>query len=386
MRPLYFDHNATTPIAPAVREAMLPLLSDVFGNPSSGHAWGLDAKEALEAARQQVATLINADPDEIYFTSCATEANNTVIQGLLHDGGGLVTSAVEHPSVLGPAWEMARRGAALTVLPVDEDGIIDLLKADGAIVPETRLVSVMLANNETGAIQPVWELADTCRDFGALLHTDAAQAVGKIPVDVQRLGVDLLTIAGHKLNAPKGIGALFVRNGVTLPPLLFGGGQEHGLRPGTENVAFAVGLGTACSLANRGLEDEMARRTRLGEVLVDGLYHLGADFMIFAEAAQRLPNTVLVGFKDLQAGRLVEGLALREVAVSAGAACHAPQTGTSDADKLEGSLSHVLEAMQAPREYALGTVRFSWGRGTTQDDVLELVERLGRVLSDLHRD
>ncbi|WP_022662515.1 cysteine desulfurase family protein [Paucidesulfovibrio longus] len=383
MRPLYFDHNATTPVAPAVREAMLPLLGEVFGNPSSGHAWGLDAKEALEAARGQVAALINAEPDEIHFTSCATEANNTVIQGLLADGGGMVTSAVEHPSVLGPAREMARRGAGLAVLPVNREGVIDPEQAGEAIGPETRLVSVMLANNETGAIQPVWELAEVCRTQGALLHSDAAQAVGKIPVDVRRLDVDFLTIAGHKLNAPKGVGALFVRRGANLPPLLFGGGQESGLRPGTENTAFCVGLGAACALAGRKLEEEMARRRKLGDILLDGLRHLGTDFMVFSEGTRRLPNTLLAGFRGLEAGRIVEGLALRDVGVSAGAACHGP--GASGGSS-EGRISHVLEAMRAPQEYALGSVRFSWGLGTAPDDVLELVERLGRVLAELRRD
>lgn len=380
MRPLYFDHNATTPVAPEVRAAMLPLLDEVFGNPSSGHAWGLEAKEALEAARGQVAALIHAAPEEIHFTSCATESNNTVIQGLLAQGGGMVASAVEHPSVLGPAREMARRGASLALLPVNADGVIDPASARRAIGPDTRLVSVMLANNETGAIQPVWELAETCRKRGALLHADAAQAVGKIPVDVGRLGVDLLTIAGHKLNAPKGVGALYVRRGVELPPLLFGGGQERGLRPGTENTALCVGLGAACALAGRGLEEEMARRRRLGEVLCDGLRRLDPGVMIFAERARRLPNTLFAGFRDLHAGRLVEALALRDVAVSAGAACHGP-----GADGEDAGVSHVLTAMNAPRAYALGSVRFSWGLGTTRDDVLELVERLARVLAELRR-
>lgn len=385
MRPLYFDHNATTPIAPQVRQAMLPLLDEVFGNPSSGHAWGLDAKEALEAARRQVAELIHAEPDEIVFTSCATEANNMVIQGLLRPTSSipaphLVTSAVEHPSVLAPAQAMARLGARLSLLPVSQDGLFHPSDAFNALTPDTKLVSVMLANNETGAIQPVWELADICRQQGILLHTDASQAAGKIPVDVQRLGVDLLTLAGHKLNGPKGVGALYIRRGVQLPLLLHGGGQERGRRPGTENTLLCVGLGAACGLARQHLEEEMARRRRLGDVLLDGLHRLGADFRIFGHNAPRLPNTLLAGFRNMDAGRLVEGLALRDVAVSAGAACHGP--GASNSPANGPVISHVLEAMHAPRDYAAGSIRFSWGLGTTRNDVLELVERLGRVLQD----
>ncbi|SKA70902.1 cysteine desulfurase [Paucidesulfovibrio gracilis DSM 16080] len=383
MRPLYFDHNATTPLAPQVRAAMAPLLDKVFGNPSSGHAWGLDAKEALEAARGQVAALINANPDEICFTSCATEANNTIIQGLLRPDAenpdpGMITTQVEHPSVLEPAREMARRGATLAALPVDNQGRMHPSDLHNALRPNTRLVSVMLANNETGVIQPVWELSGPCREHGVLLHTDASQAVGKIPVDVRALGVDLLTIAGHKLNAPKGIGALFIRRGVSLPALLFGGGQERGLRPGTENTLLSVGLGAACALAGRDLPEEMARRRMLGEVLRDGLSRLGADFMIFGENAARLPNTLLVGFRGWDAGRIVEELALRDVAVSAGAACHAPEHEANDPHK--ASISHVLRAMDAPVEYAAGSIRFSWGWGTSREDVLDLIERLARVL------
>ena len=374
MRELYFDHNATTPLVPEVLQAMAPLLNEDFGNPSSGHAWGLAAKEALEAARNQVADLIHATPAEIHFFSCATEANNTVLFGLLGQGGHLAVSAVEHPSVLGPARELERRGVRLSVLPVGRDGVLDIPQAQATLSPDTRLVSVMLANNETGAIQPVWELSAPCRACGAALHTDAAQAVGKIPVDVRALGVDYLTIAGHKLNAPKGIGALFVRKGCALPPLLFGGGQEQGLRPGTENVAFCVGLGASCAVAGKRMEEEMARRRSLGDVLLDGLYRLGVDFMVFSEQAQRLPNTLLAGFRNLPAGRIVEGLALRDVAVSAGAACHGPD---------QGELSHVLAAMHAPRDYALGAVRFSWGQGSTNDDALELVSRLGKIFNDL---
>lgn len=375
MKNLYFDHNATTPILQMVFDAMLLPLSADFGNPGSGHGFGLDARTAVDTARQQVAALINAAPGEIVFTSCATESNNMVIQGLMRGGGRMVTSTVEHPAVLEPGRVMAARGGEMAMVPVNRDGVLDVDTAKNTIKPGTKLASIMLANNETGVIQPVWDLADHAHEQGALLHTDAAQAVGKIPVDVQALNVDLMTIAGHKLYAPKGVGALYVRSGVELPPLLFGGGQEKGIRPGTENVPYIVGLGAACELASHKLAEEMARQRKLGDILLDGMQRLGHDFLIFGENATRLPNTLFAGFLSLPASRLVEELALMDVAVSAGAACHAGDGS--------GAMSHVLEAMDAPKDYGLGAVRFSWGRITTESDVLELVGRLKEALAKL---
>lgn len=375
MRPLYFDHNATTPVLPEVFEAMRSCFEERFGNPGSPHAWGLAAKEALEAARAQVAALIGAEAREILFTSCATESNTTVLLGLLRDrpGARLVTSAVEHPAVLQPAQFLRGRGADVEVLAVDRDGLVDPDAVARACATPTRLVSVMLANNETGALQPVAEIARAARAAGALVHTDAAQACGKIPVDVHGLGVDFLTLAGHKLYAPKGVGALFLRRGLDLPPLLLGGGQERGLRSGTENVALACGLGAACGLAARDLEVEAERQRRLGGRLLTGLGALDVEFLVHAQGAPRLPNTLSIGFRGLDAGRLVEGLALRDAAVSAGAACHAGQS----------TVSHVLAAMDVPAEYAQGALRFSWGRGTTAEDVDELLVRLGDVLREI---
>ena len=322
MKPLYFDHNATTPVLPEVFEAMRPLFQDRFGNPGSPHAWGLAAKEALETARAQVAALIHAEPREILFTSCATESNNMVLLGLLRDvpNARLATSAVEHPAVLQPAKFLRERGADVEVLAVDRDGLLDPAAVARACGKPTRLVSVMLANNETGALQPVAEIARAARASGALVHTDAAQACGKIPVDVNELGVDFLTLAGHKLYAPKGVGALYLRRGLDLPPLLLGGGQERGLRSGTENVALACGLGAACALAARDLEAEAERQRRLGDRLLAGLGALDAELLVHTRNAPRLHNTLSIGFRDLDAGLLVEGLALRDAAVSAGAA------------------------------------------------------------------
>lgn len=371
MKDLYFDCNGTTPILPEVMRAMLPYFEGRFGNPASGHAWGLEAREAVKEARAQVAGLIGATADEIYFTSCATEANNMVVQGAMAAGGGLVVSAIEHPAVLEPARLCEDRGCGLSIAAATVEGCVQAESIAGLMTTDTRLVSVMLANNETGAIQPVWELAAPCIAHGALLHTDAAQAVGKVPVDVTALGVDLLTIAGHKLHAPKGIGALYVRGGVELPPLTFGGGQERGLRPGTENVPFIVGLGAACALAARDLEPEMARQRRLGDILLDGLDRLGTPFTLHAANTRRLPNTLYLNFWNLAADRITEAMALNGIGVSAGAACHGAE---------RGRLSHVLEAMGVAHANGSGTIRFSWGRLTTEDDVLELISRLPAVL------
>lgn len=370
MKDLYFDHNATTPLAPEVFRAMRPWLEGAFGNPGSGHAWGLQAREAVKEARRSVARFINATPQEIVFTSCATEANNMVIQGVMSAGGRMVASEVEHPAVLEPARVCEDRGAQLALLPVDGQGCVDPARAASAITRGTRLVSVMLANNEVGTIQPVWDLAPACIAAGALLHTDAAQAVGKVPVDVKAMGVDFLTIAGHKLCAPKGVGALYVREGVELPPLTFGGGQERGLRPGTENVAGIVALGAACELASGDLEQEMARQRRLGDILLDGLERLGTPITLHAAQARRLPNTMSISFWGHDAARLLEACALAGVAVSAGAACH----GSS-----AGAISHVLEAMGVPEPQGRATLRISWGRATTEDEVLELVSRMPRI-------
>lgn len=252
---------------------------------------------------------------------------------------------------------------------MDSEGRIDADVLGTLITAETRLVSVMLANNEVGSIQPVWDLAPTCIASGALLHTDAAQAVGKIPVDVKALGVDFLTIAGHKLYAPKGIGALYIRTGIELPPSTFGGGQEAGMRPGTENVASIVALGAACELAAKDLEPEMARQRKLGDILLDGLSRLGTVFSLHAANTRRLPNTLSINFEGYNASQLTQAMALNGVGVSAGAACHSAG----------GTLSHVLQAMGMQQEDGLGTIRFSWGRLTTEENILELITRLPTI-------
>lgn len=375
MRPIYFDYNATTPILAPIREAMLPYLTEHFGNPSSGHAWGGPAKAALARARQQVAGLINTAPEQVAFTSCATESTNTVLRGVLESrpGAHLVTTTIEHPATLECAAFLERRGVEVTRVGVDTRGVVSPQTVFDACRPNTALISVMLANNETGALQPVADIAVEARARGIPVHCDAAQAVGKIAVDVTALGVDFLSVAGHKLYAPKGVGALYLGPGRNLTPLLHGGGQERGLRSGTENVAYAVGLGAACALAFQDVTTEEARQRELGAIFLQGLDRLGADYLLHSADAPRLPQTLFVGFRGLRAGDLLSGLVGYDVAVSGGAACHGATT----------TLSYVLQAMGVPPEYAEGTLRFSWGRLTTRDDVEEVAERLGLVLRAL---
>ncbi|MBN1146358.1 MAG: selenide, water dikinase SelD [Anaerolineales bacterium] len=369
MKPIYLDYNATTPIAPEAAEAMTPFLYEHFGNPSSSHPYGITAKRAVETARAQVAALLGCRAAEVAFTSGGTESNNYAIKGaaLARRAGGdhIITSAVEHPAVIEVCKWLETQGFRLTVLEVDAYGIVDPADLERAITPETILVSVMHANNEVGAIQPIAVLAEIAHRAGALMHTDAAQSAGKIVVDVGALGVDLLSIAGHKLYAPKGIGALYVRSGVELARHLHGAEQEGGRRPGTENVLEIVGLGKACELAQRDLEKNAAHfrsmRDRLHQALLD---ELGEDSVqLNGPPEERLPNTLSLSFRGVEANTLLAEIG-EKVAASAGAACHA--------DKVD--VSAVLQAMRVPTEWAMGTVRFSVGRGTTREEVDQAAE------------
>lgn len=376
MRALYFDHNATTPVAPRVFSAMRPFFEEHFGNPGSGHIWGLRAKKAVDAARAAVAALIGANPGEIVFTGCATESNNTVLRGHFQDRTGhLAVSALEHPSVLAPARALATEGVEVSVIPCDADGSVPPGEAAARILPQTRLVSVMYAQNETGVLQPVADIAARAHAAGAAMHVDASQAVGKVPVDVDALGADFLTIAGHKLYAPKGVGALYVRSGMELPPFLLGGGQEGGLRSGTENVALVVGLGEACAMAAGDVADEAARQEAIRDAVENGLLSLGFDAAVHGRGAPRLPNTTFIGFAGFKATDILSECVLEEIGCGAGAACHGADT----------AVSPVLTAMGVPRVFAEGTIRLSVGRGTTMDDGMELVARMGRILRRLAR-
>lgn len=375
MNKLYFDYNATTPVHPRVFKAMAPYLRERFGNPGSAHAWGAPAAEAVERARVSLATLIGAEPEEIVFTSGATESNNLALYGTLPHmrRSGLVTSSVEHPAVTGPALALKQRGHFVGIAAVNEDGLVDLGQLRALTGDQTGLVSIMLANNEVGTLQPVAEIARIAREAGALVHSDAAQAVGKVRVDVNELGVDLLSVAGHKMYAPKGVGALYVRRGTPIQPVAFGGGQEDGIRPGTENVPHIAALGEAAAMALEDLEAEEQRLRSLGDKLLRGVRAMDAGVRVNAENAPRLPSTLSVGFRGLRAGDLLSGLAALDTAVSGGAACHAGET----------RVSGVLTAMNVPREYAEGTIRISWGRMTSEGDVREFLKRLGKVAEEL---
>jgi len=323
-KPVYLDYNATTPIDPQVADAIVPFLREHFGNPSSAHIYGRQAREAVERARDEVARLIGATAEEIVFTGCATEANNLAIQGVARALRGakrhLITSAIEHPSVLQPFLRLQADGWGLTILPVDRNGCVDPADVARALRADTALVSVMHANNETGTIQPVAEIAAIARPHGVLVHADAAQSIGKIAVNVDALGVDLLTLAGHKFYAPKGVGVLYVRRGIPMASVLVGAEQERGLRPGTENVPAIVGLGKAAELARQRLPEAPPRLRQLRDLLHGLLLGQIPGLVLNGHLTERLPNTLNVSFPDVD-GRALLQHASERVAASVGAAC-----------------------------------------------------------------
>jgi cysteine desulfurase len=373
--PIYLDHNATTPVHPEVVEAILPWLKEHFGNPSSTHVYGRRAHEAVEAAREQVAALLGCKTDEVFFTSGGTEANNLAILGsaeaLAERRKHVVTSAVEHPATARPCDRLEREGWEVTRLPVDAHGMVRIDEVRAFVRGDTALVSVMLANNETGTLMPIHKIAEIAHARGALVHTDAAQAVGKIPARVEDLGVDLLSVAGHKLYAPKGVGALYVRRGTPIRPVLLGAGHERGLRPGTENVPYIVGLGKACELAARDVEEEAVRQRALRDELWEMLRAEVPGLRLNAHPTERLPNTLNVAFPGVP-GSVVLG-ATPEVAASTGSACH------------EGaeSPSAVLLAMGLEASIALGAVRLSLGRETSTKHVSDAARALVRAWKEV---
>ncbi len=362
VQPIYLDYNGTTPHDPEVIAAMRPFLETEFGNPSSGHWYGIRPKKAVETARRQVAALLGCEPKEVFFTSGGTESNNHAIKGMARalstKGRHIVTSTIEHPAVLEVCQYLEKEGFETTFVDVDEAGMIDVADVAAAIRPDTVLITIMHANNEVGTIQPIAEIARMARDRGIVMHTDAAQSVGKIETDVRMLGVDLLSVAGHKIYAPKGIGALFVRSGVMPVKFCHGAGQEMGWRAGTENVLEIVGLGKACEMADRSLSHTMAHLEAMRDQLHRGIAAQVTDVRVNGHGEKRLPNTVSLSFKDLEANRILEEIGL-EVAASAGAACHADTV----------SVSHVLAAMNVPLSWAKGTIRFSTGRMTTGEQI-----------------
>lgn len=375
MPPIYLDYNATTPIDPRVAKAMLPFIHEHFGNPSSAHAYGVAPKRAVERARQQVAHLLGCTVDEVVFTSGGSESNNHAIRGVArvyrNRGDHIVTSAIEHPAVSEVCAALEADGYRITVLPVDDDGMVDPRDVAAAITPDTILVTIMHANNEVGTVQPIAEISEIAHRQGVLVHSDCAQSVGKVPVRVDDLGVDLLSIAGHKLYAPKGVGALYVRTGVQLEPLVLGAAQESGARAGTENVVEIVGLGEACAMISGGL-DALSREMRATrDRLEAGICERFPDVRVNGHPERRLPNTCSVSFRGQEANTILAEL--DEVAASAGAACHS--------DRID--VSAVLQAMRVPVEYAMGTVRFSTGRFTTAQEVDRALEALSAVIGRL---
>ncbi len=373
MEQIYLDYNATTPIDPHVAQSMAPFLHTYFGNPSSGHRFGVAAKSAVEKARKQVAWTIGSGVDEVIFTSGGSESNNYAIKGVAYayrgKGKHIITSSIEHPAVTEVCHFLEGEGFKTTFLPVDERGLVDPEAVEAAITPQTILISIMHANNEVGTIQPIREIAAIAREHRVLIHTDCAQSVGKIQVRVDELDVDLLSIAGHKIYAPKGVGALYVRSGVFLEKLVHGADHEMNRRAGTENVLEIVGLGEACVIASERLESHYDHMKTTRDRLEAGLKARLPGIRINGHSEKRLPNTLSVSFRGLQANTIVSELS-ETVAVSAGAACHA--------DRVD--VSSVLEAMHIPLEDAMGTIRLSTGRQTTALEIDRTVDLIAEVV------
>lgn len=373
--PIYLDHNATTPIDSEAVEAMMPYLRGEFGNPSSGYPLGMRAKEGVEQAREEISALLGCQPGEIIFTSGGSESNNIVLKGFINfaDPGAfhIITSAIEHPAILNPALFLMELGVRVTILPVDRLGQVDPDDVRKAISSRTTLITLMLANNETGTLQPIREVSQIARDHNLLFHTDAAQAVGKVKVDINDLEVDFLSIAGHKLYGPKGVGALYMRNGRSLTPLIHGAAQENGMRAGTENVVLAAGLGAACRVAKERLEEDFERnsllRNRLQKLLFEGIEGL----VLNGHGEKRLPNTLNISVPGLEGGKILEGLPT--IMASTGAACH---------DRTV-KLSHVLSAMSVPPEIGMGALRLTLGRSNTMEQIEEtarlIIEQVQRM-------
>ena len=370
MKPIYLDYNASTPVDPDVIEEMAPYLRDRFGNPSSSHLYGRQAKKGIEEARGQMAELINGKASEIVFTSGGTESNNIALCGAAFanrkKGRRIVTSVTEHPAVLNPCRWLQTQGFDVKYVGVDQFGLVDLEQLERLVDNSTILVSVMHANNETGTVQPISEIAKISHRRGALFHTDAAQTIGKLRVDVKKMGIHLLSVAGHKFYAPKGIGALFVRDGTDIEPFMRGAGHEHGLRPGTENTASIVGLGKAADIAMRTMSDYVPRMQSLRDLLHRQLLKNMAGIRLNGHPKKRLPNTLNVSVPGIDSEALLASTP--ELAASTGSACHANRREPSP----------VLTAMGVPKEAALGALRLSLGKWSTEKEL----DRVSRIISN----
>ncbi len=368
--PIYLDYNATTPVDPEVADEMLPFFTWFYGNPSSANDEGRKAKEAISKVRRQVASLINAEEDEIVFTSGGTESNNHAIRGIAsansHKGNHIIISAIEHPAVTNVCDYLESNGFEITRIQVDSNGRVNASDVEKAIRPGTILITIMHANNEVGTIQPIAEIGEIAKKHKIVFHTDAAQSLGKIETDVNKLNVDLLSVAGHKLYAPKGIGALYIKSGTKIDNILFGAGQEKGLRPGTENVPYIVGLGKACEKAQRDFESNTRNMYSARERLFDGLKaKLGEKVHLNGDFSGTLPNTLSLAFRGMEAHTLASAIE-KEVVISTGSACHAHSI----------EISSVLKAMNTPPEIGAATVRISTGKNTSTEEIDRAVESI----------
>lgn len=373
---VYFDNNATTCVAPEVYEAMTPFFQEYWGNPSSIHTFGGQVMKSIDRAREQVASLINADPAEIIFTSCGTESDNMAVRGAVEACGGyphIITTRVEHPAILGPCRYLASQGCRLTMLAVDSVGQINLDELKNAITPETAIVSIMWANNETGVVFPVEKIAHIVKQAGCVFHTDAVQSAGRIAIDVQKIPIDMLSLSGHKLHAPKGVGVLYIRKGTKVNPLLLGGHQESGKRAGTENVPYIVGLGRACELAAERMGEDNSRVRALRDRLEAGIIAACPDVRVNGDVKHRLPNTTNVSFEFVEGESILMLLDAHGIAASSGSAC------------TSGSLepSHVMRAMGVPFTAAHGSIRFSLSRYNTDQDVDHVLKHIPAAINRL---
>lgn len=375
----YFDNSATTRVKDEVFKEMIPYLSIEYGNPSSLYSIGRSAKRAISEARRRVASLINCSPEEIYFTSCGSESDNTALKGIAYankeKGNHIITSKIEHPAILNSCKSLENKGFKISYIDVDKDGMLNLEKLESEITDQTTLISIMYANNEIGTIEPVKEIAQIAHSHGIIFHTDAVQAVGNIPIDVRKMNIDMLSLSGHKLYAPKGIGALYVKSGIEFERFMDGGHQEKNKRSGTENVAEIVALGKACQIAEKNIEQYQQKLKNLRDYCLNKIQEKIPDIYINGTMERRLPGNINISLKDLNSGELL--LRLDEVGICA--------SGGSACSSKEASPSHVLTAIGLPSELSKGALRLTFGDYNTKEDVEYLVENLVRIVEEMRK-
>ncbi len=375
----YFDNSATTRVKDEVFKEMIPYLSIEYGNPSSLYSIGRSAKRAISEARRRVASLINCSPEEIYFTSCGSESDNTALKGIAYankeKGNHIITSKIEHPAILNSCKSLENKGFKISYIDVDKDGMLNLEKLESEITDQTTLISIMYANNEIGTIERVKEIAQIAHSHGIIFHTDAVQAVGNIPIDVRKMNIDMLSLSGHKLYAPKGIGALYVKSGIEFERFMDGGHQEKNKRSGTENVAEIVALGKACQIAEKNIEQYQQKLKNLRDYCLNKIQEKIPDIYINGTMERRLPGNINISFKDLNSGELL--LRLDEVGICA--------SGGSACSSKEASPSHVLTAIGLPSELSKGALRLTFGDYNTKEDVEYLVENLVRIVEEMRK-